>query len=58
MLGLSDTKLNVFNKNLTCSFTRENSIGIEEYFNFDTMTPLHLVVAYGQGENSSIFLSD
>ncbi|RNA12909.1 hypothetical protein BpHYR1_041929 [Brachionus plicatilis] len=48
-LGLNNTKLDVVNRNLTCSFTREKFFNVSGYFGFDSMTSLHILVAYGQG---------
>lgn len=48
-LGLFETKTFVVDRNLTCSFTRKNSLNIRDYFNFNSTTPLHIIVAYGRG---------
>jgi hypothetical protein len=47
--GLSEQRVELYENNLTCTFTRENNYtGVQSYFAFAPGTNYYLVAAYGQ----------
>ena len=56
-IGISSSSINVYDKSLVCSFTRENSNTNRKYFNLNTQLP-YIISAYGPLDASgSTFLS-
>lgn len=48
-VGLSNIKIELVQKNLSCSFTRENILLVNNYFPLNIDYPPYLLVAYGSG---------
>jgi hypothetical protein len=56
-VGFSNPQVSINNGLMTCSFTRQMSMpGTDKYFDIST-TPYYLLVASGQNDASSKFLS-
>ncbi len=47
-IGLSNSRVEQFENNLTCTFTRENKLtDVKSYFGLEPSAKFYLVVAYG-----------
>ncbi|CAF0842719.1 unnamed protein product [Brachionus calyciflorus] len=48
-IGLRNARIGVVGSNLTCSFSRANFVDIASYIKIDSLSNLHILVAYGAG---------
>ncbi|CAF0842680.1 unnamed protein product [Brachionus calyciflorus] len=48
-IGLKNARIGVVGSNLTCSFSRANFVDIASYIKIDSLSNLHILVAYGAG---------